>query len=178
MPNLVPIPFIHRKLEFRPEHADINVTNFPQSNFRSVQWRARGGVNDILPACKNRIIYIDYYCLVIESWSRVPDHQPETVREEETECDGVEEDAEPCDDGDDGMMLPTSQDDTTTTTPPVNGTDSDVFSVSLLLLRISPLASCSPTPQMLLLQCSPPPLPKRLTHVTTLYFLSTSIIIC
>ena len=45
--------FIHRKLQFRPEHADVNVTNFLHINFRSVQWRARGGVNDILPACKN-----------------------------------------------------------------------------------------------------------------------------
>ena len=34
-------------------------TNFLHSNYRSVQWCARGGVNDILPTCKNWIIYID-----------------------------------------------------------------------------------------------------------------------
>ena len=28
-------------------------TNFLHSNFRSVGWRARGGVNDMLSACKN-----------------------------------------------------------------------------------------------------------------------------
>ena len=39
------------------EHEDINVTNFLHSNLRSVQWRARGGVNDMLPACKNWIYY-------------------------------------------------------------------------------------------------------------------------
>ena len=42
----------------RPEHADINVTNFLHSNFRSVQWRARGGVNDILPAYPACVILI------------------------------------------------------------------------------------------------------------------------
>ena len=36
------------KIINRPEHADINVSNFLHSNFRSVQWRARGGVNDSL----------------------------------------------------------------------------------------------------------------------------------
>ena len=45
--------FIHRKSYFRPEHADINVTNFLHSNFLSVLWRARGGVNDIVPACND-----------------------------------------------------------------------------------------------------------------------------
>ena len=40
-------------------HADINVTNFLHSNFRSVEWRARGGVNDMLSACKNLTIYTD-----------------------------------------------------------------------------------------------------------------------
>ena len=50
--------FIHRKLKFRPEHADINVTTFLHSNFRSVQWRARRGVNDILPACIQELNYI------------------------------------------------------------------------------------------------------------------------
>ena len=45
--------FKHRKLSFRPEYADINVTYFLHSNFRSVQWCGRGGVNDILTACKN-----------------------------------------------------------------------------------------------------------------------------
>ena len=41
------------KIIIPAEHADINITNFLHSNFPSVQWRARGGVNNILPAAKN-----------------------------------------------------------------------------------------------------------------------------
>ena len=37
----------------RPDHVDIKVTNFLHSNFRSVGWRARGGVNGMLPGCEN-----------------------------------------------------------------------------------------------------------------------------
>ena len=32
---------------------NLNVTNFLHSNFRSVQWIARGGVNGNVPACNN-----------------------------------------------------------------------------------------------------------------------------
>ena len=41
--------FIHRQ-SFRPEHADTNVNNFLHSNFLSVLWRARGGINYSVPA--------------------------------------------------------------------------------------------------------------------------------
>ena len=71
------------------------------------------------------------YCIVIESWTRVPVHQPGSVTEE-TECDGVEEDAELCDDNDDGVTPPPSPSQDDTTTLPVTGNDSDVSSISVL----------------------------------------------
>ena len=33
--------------------AHTNVTNFLHINFLSILWRARGGVNDIVPACND-----------------------------------------------------------------------------------------------------------------------------
>ena len=52
--------FLHRK-SFRPEHADTNVNNFLHSNFLSVLWRARGGINYSVPAFNDWIMYIDLY---------------------------------------------------------------------------------------------------------------------
>ena len=36
-----------------PAHAEINLTIFLHSNFLSVQWYARGGVDDIVPQCND-----------------------------------------------------------------------------------------------------------------------------
>ena len=45
--------FIHRQLQYRPEHSDNNVTIFLHSHFRSVGWRDRGEFHDSLPVCKD-----------------------------------------------------------------------------------------------------------------------------
>ena len=63
--------FIQRKLLFRPKPYHINVTNFLHSNFRSVQWHARGAVNGNVPACSNwyrlSLFYVNYYCFSFQT---------------------------------------------------------------------------------------------------------------